>query len=340
MAATRSTRSAKGSKRAAAGSRRNAKRRPAAASSRVRKSASATPRRAAKKRATAAGARKPATARKTVAARKSAAARKAPAAGKTATGRKSTTARKTAASTRPKTASAARRAPARSKAATAKPAAASGRTRRAATSSARQVPARPVRVHRTATVAKTAKRPAGAMVLVPVSAAGPRWTEKLRDGTHVMIRPLRKTDADIERAFIEHLSPEAKRFRFLGMIGTPSDEFVRSLIDIDYLHDVAFVALVHDAGEKKEVGVSRFSLSADGSAAECAVVVADEWQGRGLGVLLMRHLIGVARERGIHRLVSVDAAENARMRELARFLGFTTRLDPQDPHQVIYSLDL
>ena len=51
------------------------------------------------------------------------------------------------------------------------------------------------------------------------------------------------------------------------------------------------VALRHEAGEKREIGVSCFCMSDDGTSCECAVAVADEWQGRGLGHLLMRHLI-------------------------------------------------
>ena len=45
--------------------------------------------------------------------------------------------------------------------------------------------------------------------------AAPQWTETLSDGTHVLIRLIRSSDAELERAFIEHLSPESRRFRFL-----------------------------------------------------------------------------------------------------------------------------
>ena len=66
----------------------------------------------------------------------------------------------------------------------------------------------------------------------------------------------------------------------------------------------------------------------------------DEWHGRGLGTALMRHLIEVARARGIHRMESIDSAENVEMRDLARFLGFHTSTDPEDARQVIHRLDL
>ena len=166
------------------------------------------------------------------------------------------------------------------------------------------------------------------------------WHDELLDGTRVLIRPLQAEDAPLEREFIERLSPQSKRLRFLGLIGSPSDALVRQLTQLDFRREVAFAALVARDGEKHLIGVSRFSLGADRRSCECAVTVADEWQHKGLGTLLMRHLIAVARARGIHEMVSLDAADNAQMRELATYLGFTRRSDPLDASQVIHSLKL
>jgi len=172
------------------------------------------------------------------------------------------------------------------------------------------------------------------------TADNPHWTETLRDGSHVLIRSIQPADIDLERAFIEGLSPESRRFRFLGSFREPTDELLRHLTDIDRRHDAAFIALVHREGQKREVGVGRFSLSTDGRSCECAVAVADEWQNKGLGVLLMGHLIKVARERGIRSMISYDAADNTGMRDLARFLGFSRAPDPNDPRQVVHTLVL
>ena len=113
----------------------------------------------------------------------------------------------------------------------------------------------------------------------------------------------------------------------------PTDDVIRRLTDIDYRRDMAFVALRHEAGEKREIGVSRFCLSDDGASCECAVTVSDEWQGRGLGHLLMRHLIEVARQRGIKRMFSIDSATNQQMRDLAASLGFERRVDHDYPER-------
>ena len=165
------------------------------------------------------------------------------------------------------------------------------------------------------------------------------WHDKLRDGTRVLIRPIGKDDGALERAFIERLSPESREYRFLGQVAV-SDDLVRALTDLDYRRDMAFIALRHDAGEKREIGVSRFCVARDGESCECAVAVSDEWQDKGLGTLLMRHLIEVARRRGIKRMLSIDMAENAGMRNLAKSLGFDRKICDDYPSEVIHTLDL
>jgi GNAT superfamily N-acetyltransferase len=187
---------------------------------------------------------------------------------------------------------------------------------------------------------RAAKKPHHELVPTPPSADAPHWTETLADGTRVIVRPIHKEDAELERAFIKRLSPESRRLRFLGQVSEPSDDLIKRLTDIDYQHDAAFVALVHRAGEKREIGVSRYSTSTDGRSCECAVAVDDEWHKKGLGTLLMRHLIELARSRGLRTMVSIDAANNLEMRDLAKFLGFRRRIDPADPTQVIHTLTL
>lgn len=169
---------------------------------------------------------------------------------------------------------------------------------------------------------------------------GDHWIESLRDGTRVLVRPLRAKDREIEEEFIRRLSPESRRFRFLGDFKEPSKALVDQLMHVDYVHDMAFVAMVHDNGHLREVGVSRYATSGDGKQCECAVTVADDWRNRGLAVLLMRHLIDVARKQNLTRMFSIDDVNNEPMRELANYLGFKRESHPEDPKSVIYSLAL
>lgn len=170
--------------------------------------------------------------------------------------------------------------------------------------------------------------------------SGDHWIESLRDGTTVFIRPLRESDRGLEEAFLRRLSSEARRHRFLGDFKEPSKQLMDRLMHVDYTHDMAFVALAHDNGHLREVGISRYSATTDGKQCECAVTVADDWCHRGLAVMLMQHLIDMARKNKFTRMFSIDDNTNEPMRELAGFLGFKCESSPGDPKTVIYSLPL
>lgn len=169
---------------------------------------------------------------------------------------------------------------------------------------------------------------------------GDHWIEPLRDGTPVLIRPLAPKDRQLEESFIERLSHRSRRLRFLGDFEHASAATIDRLMDVDYHSRMAFVALIHENGCLREIGVSRYAATSDGKRCECAVTVSDDWQGRGLGVILMRHLIDVARRNGFKKMFSIDASDNQSMRDLAAYLGFARRPDPEDSTQVVHSLDL
>lgn len=174
----------------------------------------------------------------------------------------------------------------------------------------------------------------------PTLLEGTHWIDHLRDGTVVLIRPLRPEDREREEDFLRAMSPDAKRLRFLCSFREASPALVDQLMDVDYDKRMAYVALAHEDGHLREVGVSRYSASADGAQCECAVTVAEHWRHRGLAVVLMRHLIDMARKHGFRQMYSVDAADNQPMQELAAYLGFKRSLDPSDPTQAIHTLAL
>lgn len=172
----------------------------------------------------------------------------------------------------------------------------------------------------------------GPSAAVATDYAGLEWTQRLRDGSVVHIRPIDPADVSRERAFLARLSPEYRAYRFLGLIKSPSEGVVRELTEIDPDTEVALVALVGNGeGDEIEVGVARYRTGGDGSHCDCAVTVDPLWQQRGVGNALMRHLIQVARRRGIKRMYSADAARCEGAHLLAERLGFHRRPDPEDP---------
>lgn len=98
-------------------------------------------------------------------------------------------------------------------------------------------------------------------------------------------------------------------------------EYIERLVNVDYARDMALAATAM-LEEETLIGVARYVLDKDGRAAEFAVVVADAWQGRGIGKRLMAKLIDTARRRGVKRLYGDILATNRPMIELVRSLGF------------------
>lgn len=156
----------------------------------------------------------------------------------------------------------------------------------------------------------------------------------------ITIRPIRFTDTEMETDFMRRLSSTTKHFRFLGGVQEVSPQMLNYLCDIDGHYSMAFVATVVEDGKEIEIGVSRYASNAKEDVREMAVTVADEWQNHGIGTLLTEKLMDFAKAHGVKRLYSVDLADNTSMRHLARDIGMTSQRDPEDAHQVIYSLAL
>ncbi len=71
------------------------------------------------------------------------------------------------------------------------------------------------------------------------------------------------------------------------------------MCDVDGKNSMAFVATVLRNGREVEIGVARYSPAAGSNTREMAVTVADEWQHRGLGTTLVKHLIETAKLNGV-----------------------------------------
>lgn len=162
----------------------------------------------------------------------------------------------------------------------------------------------------------------GGVTYVP---APRRW--QLAGGTPVNIRPIGAADRALELAFLQGLSRESLYQRLLSVRGLLLGELER-LTDIDYEHEMALIAtLCRDDGEE-QIGVARYVREGDG--AEFALVIADRYQRRGVGSLLLSGLVGHARHVGVRHLWGIALATNYRIREFARKHGFDLASDPHD----------
>ena len=151
------------------------------------------------------------------------------------------------------------------------------------------------------------------------------------DGLTVTIRPISPEDAEMEQEFVRNLSPETKYYRFMNTLKELSPAQLVRLTQIDYDREMAFVAITEIDGKPVEVGVARYAMNPDGESCEFAIVVADDWQGKGLARRLMGVIIETARARGIKFMNGDFLAENHRMIAFVTSLGFVLSPHPDDP---------
>jgi acetyltransferase len=102
------------------------------------------------------------------------------------------------------------------------------------------------------------------------------------------------------------------------------------LTQIDYDREMAFVAVVEKNDPPLEVGVARYVTNPDGESCEFAIVVADNWHGKGLARRLMGAIIDSARSDGLKYMDGEFLAENTRMIRFVQSLGFNVTAHPED----------
>jgi acetyltransferase len=132
----------------------------------------------------------------------------------------------------------------------------------------------------------------------------------LSDSTIVFIREIRSSDKDMLAAGLAAMSEESRRKRFLSPKPSLSAAELAYLTEVDGHNHRALVAV--PAGEEEQIAaVARYvRLPDDPLAAEAAITVCDEMQGKGLGSLLARLISDAAREHGIERITATIASDN------------------------------
>lgn len=162
----------------------------------------------------------------------------------------------------------------------------------------------------------------------------------LPGGGEYMVRPIRPEDAEMLRDMVRNLSPESRYFRFVSSRADLPPAMLARFTLIDYDREMALVAVLRErrAGEsgpegerERVIGVSRYVTNPDRTSCEFALVVADDFNGKGIGSRLMQGIMDVARERGLSEINGLVLANNPGMLKLMRSLGFSIHAYPEDP---------
>jgi RimJ/RimL family protein N-acetyltransferase len=151
----------------------------------------------------------------------------------------------------------------------------------------------------------------------------PRPNDGVANGFRLRVRALRPTDRDALVTAFARLSERSRTQRFLAPKKELTDRDLTRLLDVDRVGRAAFAAI--NPADESIVGVARYCVSPErDDLAELAGAVVDAWQARGVGGVLLSHVVDRARENGITKLTAIAFSGNAAALKLLAHAGFST----------------
>jgi acetyltransferase len=160
----------------------------------------------------------------------------------------------------------------------------------------------------------------------------------LRDGTKVLLRPIKPEDEPLWLEMLASCSKESIYSRFRYDFYFDSHEVATQFCYIDYDREIGIVAEIEKEGKKRLIGVGRLIADPDIETTEYAVLVTDEWQHRDLGFILTQYCVEIAKNAKIKRVTAETTRDNKPMVTVFKKLGFT--IEYSDGGNVSVSKDL
>jgi GNAT superfamily N-acetyltransferase len=156
-----------------------------------------------------------------------------------------------------------------------------------------------------------------------------RAEERLPDGRTLLIRSIGPHDKHFLQEGMQHLTKEDRYSRFFVFKDALSDDELNALTYVDCKNRVGLLASLVEGDKKMPVGIAHYIVCDDDSSlltAELAFAVAHEYQGMGIGTLLMKHLIQIGRSAGIQQFIAFVLPDNRKMLGILHSCGLTCKL--------------
>ncbi|WP_329742864.1 GNAT family N-acetyltransferase [Dyella sp. A6] len=173
-----------------------------------------------------------------------------------------------------------------------------------------------------------------------VTRSGRNERVRTRDNRELLLRAIEPGDVAAMQRCFTRLSPEDIRRRFLHAMSELPTPMAQRLCRIDPASENAYVLMDESEKPAEMRGVGRIYVDEATRSAEFSVLVEHAWSRRGLGALLMQHLVADCRRRELVELWGYVLMENRPMLELCRELGFTKRMMPDEPGTALITLTL
>ncbi len=152
-----------------------------------------------------------------------------------------------------------------------------------------------------------------------------RTTMLLDDGTLISFRAIEPTDEAATRDLFYSLSQETIYYRYMSHMKRIPRKQLQNFVYIDHRNEVAIVGTVPEAHGEEIIAIGRYYLDPKTNRAEVAFVVRDDWQNRGIGTFIMKHLANIAKSNGISGFTAEVMRENKPMQAVINHSGFKVR---------------
>ncbi|MEM0343224.1 MAG: GNAT family N-acetyltransferase [Thermoplasmata archaeon] len=153
-------------------------------------------------------------------------------------------------------------------------------------------------------------------MLTPEGAVYPEdleTTMTTKDGVELLVRPVKPTDEEMLSDMFYDLSDQTIINRFFSMLKSMPHRKLQEFCCIDYNTEMSLVVVAGSPPKEKIVGIGSYHLNPATQRAEVAFLVADEWQGRGIGTFLMQMLVKIAKSRNIKGFTAEVLRDNVAM---------------------------
>ncbi len=146
----------------------------------------------------------------------------------------------------------------------------------------------------------------------------------LRDGRMVLLRPIKPEDEPLWLEMFQKFSGEAIRYRFFEILKDTPHKVRARYCDIDYDKEMAIVGELAEERRRKILGVVRLSIEPNKKTGEMAFIVADQYQGLGLGAKFVEYMIEIGRDLGLQSIYGIMLPDNLKAIRLVKKMGFAT----------------
>jgi acetyltransferase len=144
----------------------------------------------------------------------------------------------------------------------------------------------------------------------------------LANGEEALLRPIKPEDEPMEAEMFTRLSKQTQHFRFFGYVPEVTHDLLTRFTQIDYDREIAIIAEIDEDGKKNMAGVVRLVEDANNNTAEFAIVVADKWQGQGLGNKFTDYILEIARKKELVKVYANVLKANTVMVHMFKKRGF------------------